>query len=446
MASSRLRPLRPAALACASLVAITVPSGAGAQPWRPVPPQPAPSDPATAAPAAASGNPPVFLPVPASGLSTQQPPLWNDGTAQSPVPSPQWMLTPPGQELPVTTAVELAPTAGDAGGGAAPAQAVKRPGLPVPATYGGFRDLYRAGRWYPSISTIVPMGYGPQGLMAGFGFSGSDCRIESKNCSQSVTSKSIQKTGEAVIDSYVGFGDPSTAISVLVTQLTQDTIRSVNQQGSVFNGNQTGFAVTRNLGPSTAIKIGAEGLIRWGGARNLEADRPKSAFGVISHRIMLKPQPSDPLNDSIRWFSDLYLTVGAGNGEFRPLDKVISAQIQSAKDAGCWFTTCSALVTRDAYLKGTEWGTFYPIASIALAVTDQANLITEWTGRNLNLSLSWQPIRQWGWTITPGIGNLIRNSDYGNNVNIPACPQCDMGGAITTRPLLYLRSMINIKF
>ncbi|MFL0771062.1 MAG: hypothetical protein AB8B36_14540, partial [Prochlorococcus sp.] len=57
--------------------------------------------------------------------------------------------------------------------------------IPEP-TYGGFRDLYRSHRWYPSISTIVPMGYGPQGVMAGFGFNGSDCTIESKACGPTV--------------------------------------------------------------------------------------------------------------------------------------------------------------------------------------------------------------------------------------------------------------------
>ncbi len=96
-------------------------------------------------------------------------------------------------------------------------------------------------------------------------------------------------------------------------------------------------------------------------------------------------------------------------------------------------------------LRGTEWGEFRPIAAAALAVNDQTHLITEWTGRNLNISVSWQPVREWGWTITPGIGNLIQNSDYGVGVDIPSCPTCKIKFA-TTRPIWYLRSMINIKF
>jgi hypothetical protein len=344
-------------------------------------------------------------------------------------PTPDTAATPAGSASPAAPAwqpvaagehIEVLPDGSIAGEPEPePIPVAAAPTLP---TYGGFRDLYRGDRWYPSISTIVPMAFGPKGFMAGVGFSGSDCTIESKQCINypTITSESIRDVGEAVLDSYIGFGDPTRAVSVLVTQFTQNTIRA-GERGDFLNGNQTGFAISRNLGPNTAIKLGAEGLIRWGGSGNEAADRPKSAFGVISHRIPLKPPPTDPFDDGIRWFPDLYLTVGAGNGQFRPLDQVISAQIQSAKDAGCWFTACSPEKTRDAFLKGTEWGRFYPIGSVALAVTDQLNLITEWTGRNLNVSVSWQPIREWGWTITPGIGNLIQNSDYGKNVNIPAC-------------------------
>ncbi|CAK6697212.1 hypothetical protein [Synechococcus sp. CBW1107] len=369
-------------------------------------------------------------------------------------PTPDTAATPAGAAAPAAPAwqpvvagehIEVLPDGSIAGEPEPePIPVAAAPTLP---TYGGFRDLYRGDRWYPSISTIVPMAFGPKGLMAGVGLSGSDCTIESKQCINypTITLDSLRNAAEAVMDSYIGFGDPDRAVSVLITQLTQNTIRAA-QNDNFLNGNQTGFAISRNFGPNTALKIGAEGLIRWGGSRNTFADRPKSAFGVLSHRIQLNEPPTDPFDESVRWFPDLYLTVGAGNGQFRPLDQVISSQIQAAKDAGCWFTACSPERTRDAFLKGTEWGRFYPIGSVALAVTDQLNLITEWTGRNLNVSVSWQPLREVGWTITPGIGNLIQNSDYGKNVNIPACRECDMGDAITTRPLFYLRSMINIRF
>jgi len=348
-----------------------------------------------------------------------------------------WEEVPPGEVIDTT---ESATTS---------RQAPPPPLPPAETTYGGFRDLYRGGRWYPSISTIVPMGFGPKGLMAGIGLNGSDCTPELTGCSRfpNISSESISEVGEAVLDTYIGFGDPSKIIGILISNITQNTIRS-GERGEFLNGNQTGIAINRNLGPNTAVRVGAEGLVRWGGSRNLAADRPKSAYGVISHRIPLKPPRSLlQYGEATRWFTNLYLTAGAGNGYFRPLDEVVNAQVRAIKDAGCFPTErCSRERTRDAALRGTEWGVFRPIGAIALAITDQANFITEWTGRNLNVSLSLQPVAEWGWTITPGIGQLIQNADYGKGFNVPELPGFDPVEITTSRPILYLRSIINIRF
>ena len=315
--------------------------------------------------------------------------------------------------------------------------------LPSSKVYGGYRDLYRDNEWYPSITTVIPMGFGPKGIMAGLGVSAVDCKPESRTCIQypSISNKSINNAGEAVFDSYLGFGDPDNYASILITNMSQGVYRASGGAGkkTYFGGNHTGISIARNLWSNAAVKFGAEGLWRENSA---QADLPKSAFAVISQRIPLRQKDYN----STTFFKDIYLTIGAGNGIFRPLDQVISAQIRSAKDAGCWYKSCTDDQTRKAYLRGTEWGDFYPIGALALAVTDQAHVIAEWTGRNLNLSLSLQPIKEWGWTITPGVSTLIQNSDYGKSYNISSCPDCDMGGAITTRPILTLRSMINIKF
>jgi hypothetical protein len=326
---------------------------------------------------------------------------------------------------------------------------------PVQATYGGFRDLFRGERWYPSISTIVPMGFGPSGLMGGVGFSGADCRTESRTCTEYANNfESFREVGEAVLDGYLGFGDSSKSIGVLITQTVGGTIRA-SQRGNVFERLQTGFALSRNLSPNTAIKLGAEGAIPWDQREYelaFQIEVPKSAFAVISHRIPLKKEVptsfTDFEKDPIRWFPDLYLTAGLGNGVFRPSDVVIRSQIREVKKAGCWKAPCPNSRVKRALTRGTEWGTPYPIGALALAVTDQLNLITEWTGRNLNVSLSLQPFRDIGFTITPGIGNLVRNSDYNNGfpTDNRNCQDCDFGNAVTNRPIWYLRSMININF
>ena len=307
----------------------------------------------------------------------------------------------------------------------------------------------------PQLARSVPMGFGPSGLMGGVGFSGADCRTESRTCTQYANNfESFREVGEAVLDGYLGFGDSSKSIGVLITQTVGGTIRA-SQRGNIFERMQTGFALSRNLGPNTAIKLGAEGAIPWDQREYelaFQIEVPKSAFAVISHRIPLKKEVptsfTDFEKDPVRWFPDLYLTAGLGNGVFRPSDAVIRSQIREVKKAGCWKAPCPNSRVKRALTRGTEWGTPYPIGALALAVTDQLNLITEWTGRNLNVSLSLQPFRDIGFTITPGIGNLVRNSDYNNGypTDNRNCQDCDFGNAVTNRPIWYVRSMININF
>ncbi|QVL52024.1 MAG: hypothetical protein KFB97_11090 [Cyanobium sp. M30B3] len=367
---------------------------------------------------------------------------------------PTWEPILPGEEI---TPADVARQVEAEEAARQEALAELEPQQPEP-TFGGFRDLYRGKRWYPSISTIVPMGFGPSGFMAGIGFSGADCRPESRTCTRfsSVSAESIREVGEAVLDGYLGFGDSSKSVGVLITQTSGGTYRA-SERGNTFERMQTGFALSRNFGPDTALKLGAEGALPWDQQEYEQAfqiEVPKSAFAVISHRIRLKGDPAEAQADPganpepIRWFPDLYLTAGLGNGVFRPSDAVIRSQIREVKRAGCWNAPCTNERVKRALTQGTEWGTPYPIGAIALAITDQLNLITEWTGRNLNLSVSIQPFRNIGFTITPGIGNLVRNSDYNNGFakdNID-CQGCDFGNAVTDRPIFYLRSMISFRF
>jgi hypothetical protein len=408
--------------------------------------------------AAASPAPPSALNwelvVPAVAESPTQPPAAQPEIAAEPT----WEPILPGEEI---TSADVAREVEAEEAARQQAVAELEP-EPPEATFGGFRDLYRDKRWYPSISTIVPMGFGPSGFMAGIGFSGADCRPESRTCTRfsSVSPESIREVGEAVLDGYLGFGDSSRSVGVLITQTSGGSYRA-SERGNTFERMQTGFALSRNFGPDTALKLGAEGALPWDQQEYEQAfqiEVPKSAFAVISHRIRLKSDPAegltdadadaDPKRDPIRWFPDLYLTAGLGNGVFRPSDAVIRSQIREVKRAGCWNAPCPYERVKRALSQGTEWGTPYPIGAIALAITDQLNLITEWTGRNLNLSLSIQPFRNIGLTITPGIGNLVRNSDYNNGFakdNID-CQGCDFGNAVTDRPIFYLRSMISFRF
>jgi len=363
--------------------------------------------------------------------------------------SPTWEPVVPGEEF---TAVDVAREVDAQEAARQDALAELEP-VPQEPTFGGFRDLFRGNRWYPSISTIVPMGFGPSGFMAGIGFSGADCRPESGTCTRysTLSAESIQEVSEAVLDGYLGFGDSSKAIGVLITQTSGSTFRSADR-GSVLERMQTGFAISRNLGTNTAIKLGAEGAFPWDSEQYFDqfnsAEVPKSAFAVVSHRIPLRPDPAPDEEHKTRWFSDLFITAGLGNGIFRPSDEVIRAQIREIKRAGCWKNPCTPEQVKKARILGSEWGDPSPIAALALAVTDQLNLITEWTGRNLNISLSIQPFHNVGLTITPGIGNLVNNSDYNNGFpkEPVGCDNCDFGNLVTNRPIFYLRAMFNMRF
>lgn len=362
---------------------------------------------------------------------------------------PTWEPILPGEEV---TEADVAREVDAQDAARAEALAELEPEQPEP-TFGGFRDLYRGNRWYPSITTIVPMGFGPFGFMAGIGFSGSDCRTESGTCTRnsSRSADSIKDVSEGVLDGFLAFGDSSKAAGLLITQTAGSTARSA-KRGSLFERMQTGFAVSRNLGTNTAIKLGAEGALVWDSNEYFEqfnsAEVPKSAFAVLSHRIPLMSGSTPENKSRIRWFSDLYLTVGLGNGVFRPSDEVIQSQIREIKRVGCWDAPCTPERIKKARIRGSEWGDPSPIGALALAVTDQLNLITEWTGRNLNISLSIQPFRNVGLTVTPGIGNLIRNSDYNNGYpkEQEGCAGCDFGNLVTDRPIFYLRSMISVRF
>jgi hypothetical protein len=56
------------------------------------------------------------------------------------------------------------------------------------------------------------------------------------------------------------------------------------------------------------------------------------------------------------------------------------------------------------------------VAAVAWVINPQVSLLAEWWGRNLTLAASFKPIRNVNWVITPGVTNLIRNSDWDPDV------------------------------
>ena len=109
---------------------------------------------------------------------------------------------------------------------------------------------------------------------------------------------------------------------------------------------------------------------------------------------------------------------------------------------------CSAATRRRAVVKAYDWGTITPLASLGLEVFKGFNLITEWSGRNLNAGLSIRPFPELGLVITPMLENLVANCDYGCRVPVPGYPQGAPlpNNVLTDRPRFGLQVSLEFKF
>jgi hypothetical protein len=139
----------------------------------------------------------------------------------------------------------------------------------------------------------------------------------------------------------------------------------------------------------------------------------RNFYFVGSQRFRLKK----PTNES-KWFQNAYLTLGVGNGEFKPIEQTFKDQTLALKNAGCATygfapkNQCSKERFKRALRTGSDYGQINPIASASLEVFDGLNVITEWSGRNLNAGLSWRPLKEIGFVITPMIESIVRNCEY----------------------------------
>ena len=316
-------------------------------------------------------------------------------------------------------------------------------------TYANYRALWRDGDWLPQISNTVPVGFGPQGVMASLNYRSIDCTTGAGRCSipknyqEWINNANTQ--GDAYLNATIGFGDSLNWLGIIISNTTQGTAYSGPRSKDGFlGGNMTGLHIAKAFGPDTSIRIGVENLIRWDWP---QADLEKNAYGVISQRIRL--QSSDK-----NWFKNLYLTAGLGNGAFRPLDEQVLAQIAAQRAAGCSTygyqprIDCTSEKRRWAVQEANEFGTINPIGALGIEVFNGFNLITEWSGRNLNAGISIRPFPELGLIVTPMLENLLPNCDYGCRMTVPGytqgVPIPDNG--LTNRPRFSLQASIEFKF
>ena len=358
-----------------------------------------------------------------------------------------WQDTPPGE---VITADDIAPQ-----------EKIQDEPLvviePSGTTFANDKAIWRDEQWHPQISSTVPVGFGPKGVMATAGVFGIDCTTNGI-CEQPDSwedyQDQLERFGEAQYDLSLSLGDAEKLVGLTLTASLEETqlpLGNRNTQNLESDSNflaeyYIGAHLSRNIGPDTAVRVGVKNWLDETEC-GLSCGFPKSAYGVISQRFRLNP-------DQNSWFPNAYLTLGAGNGEFRTLDEQVRSSIAAQRAAGCQTygyipdKPCSSNTRRRAVLDAANYGQLTPIGAATLEVVPGFNAIGEWSGRNLNLGFSVRPFEDLGLVFTSMWNSLLQNCDYGCDISVP-----DQKGRvplpenmITHRPIWSFTASINLKF
>jgi len=307
--------------------------------------------------------------------------------------------------------------------------AIQPPVMPSGATFANDKAIWRDDEWHPQISSLVPIGFGPKGLMLTGSLYGWDCIPAPHGpCKQPDSLKSyideIEIRAEGDVEITLGYGDPEKLLGFTLTHVSSETdIRLGNRNRNEKNSNPffqdyyVGASLSRNLGPDTALKIGIKNWLDVREEAAGEAQRAKSAYGVVSQRIRLKDNQQN-------WFPNLYLTAGLGNGEFRSVDEKFKSSVAKQREAGCHTygfnegPNCSEKTRQRAGARSLMYGKLVPIGTIALEVYPGFNLISEWNQGNLKAGFSVRPFNDLGLVFTSMWGSLLQNCDWGCKVPI----------------------------
>ena len=327
------------------------------------------------------------------------------------------------------------------------------------ATFANDKALWRNDNWHPQISGTVPVGFGPKGLMVSGSLWAIDCVTGAGYCATPDSWEDyrdqIENSGEAQYNISVGFGDAEKLVGVTVTARSEETNlpigdRNTYEERNILSNYYLGLHVSRSISQDTSVKFGMD---NWLGVGECEDTNrcgfPKSAYGVISQRIRLN-------QDQNAFFPNAYLTLGAGNGQFRPFGEMVRDSIAKQRSAGCTtigFTAdepCSEDTLYNAIQRASRYGKIYPIGSIALEAFPGMNVIGEWSGRNLNAGFSMRPFEEIGFVLTGMWENILPNCDYGCRIAVPDYPGgLDLSlleNAMTERARFSFQASLEFKF
>ncbi|OKH26201.1 hypothetical protein NIES593_03780 [Hydrococcus rivularis NIES-593] len=204
----------------------------------------------------------------------------------------------------------------------------------------------------PSISIITPSGYGADWGTAGIGI-GFQQRTR------------FTETSDAVVGLGFGLGDAQNLVGIQVGLALVDV-------SDPFRDGSISFKVHRRLPYDFSLAIGVQGGVTFG-----VTDGGSSVYGVVSRRFALKRDVREP-------FSEIYTSLGIGGGQFRS-ESDINEGVESV-------------------------GLF---GSVAVRVLEPMSLITEWTGQDLTIGISWVPFRDLPLVVVPAVTDVTGTAGDG---------------------------------
>ena len=149
------------------------------------------------------------------------------------------------------------------------AVAIKPPRMPTGPTHASRRTLWRDDAWLPQITSIIPNGFGPSGLMLELSATGTDCTLGKGPCepfsSFEAWQDSITKQANGEIYGTIGIGNSQKGVgSFLITNSFEQVaaeVRNSSISSTPLTRLQTGLHYARALGPDTSLRSGIENLI-----------------------------------------------------------------------------------------------------------------------------------------------------------------------------------------
>ncbi len=162
-----------------------------------------------------------------------------------------------------------------------------------------------------------------------------------------------------------GLGDSETALGLEVSA-NIGSLRRFGRNGDI------GFKLHRSLPGKAAIALGFDSGIVWGEENETTVS---TLYGAASKVFDLRP---GNLEDSL----PLTLTLGIGGGRFRSFENIQNGQ-----------------------------GGVGVFASAGLRVVPQASVIGSWTGQDLNLGVSYVPLKTTPLFLTFVVGNVLSRND-----------------------------------